>query len=180
VATAHAGGYAGPSRIRSVAQYGALAFGAAFLLVGILGFIPGITTNYDDMAFAGTDSEAELFGVFQVSVLHNIVHLLFGVIGLWAARTWATARLFLLASGAVYLVLFVYGMVVDRDADANFVPVNAADDWLHLGLALGMLAVGLAAGRRWEDDPLVRGDRDTYGDRGVYGDRDVHRDTGPR
>jgi hypothetical protein len=65
-------------------------------------------------------------------------------------------------------------MVVDRDADANFVPVNAADDWLHLGLALGMLAVGLAAGRRWEDDPLVRGDRDTYGD------RDVYRDTGPR
>lgn len=180
MATAHAGGYAGPSRIRSVAQYGALAFGAAFLLVGILGFIPGITTNYDDMAFAGTDSDAELFGVFQVSVLHNIVHLLFGVIGLWAARTWATARLFLLASGAVYLVLFVYGMVVDRDADANFVPVNAADDWLHLGLALGMLAVGLAAGRRWEDDPLVRGDRDTYGDRGVYGDRDVHRDTGLR
>ena len=53
--------------------------------------------------------------------------------------------------------LFVYGMVVDRDADANFVPVNAADDWLHLALGVGMLAVGLLAGRRWEDDPLVRG-----------------------
>jgi hypothetical protein len=111
------------------------------------------------MAFAGTDSEAELFGVFQVSVLHNIVHLLSGAVGLWAARTWTTARLFLLAAGAIYLVLFVYGMVVDRGSDANFVPVNAADDWLHLGLAVGMLAVGLAAGRRWEEDPLVRSDR---------------------
>lgn len=159
MATAHAGGYAGPSRVRSVAQLGALGFGAAFLLVGILGFIPGITTNYDDMAFAGTDSEAELLGVFQVSVLHNIVHLLFGAVGLWAARAWTTARLFLLAAGAIYLVLFVYGMVIDRGSDANFVPVNAADDWLHLGLAVGMLAVGLAAGRRREDDPLVRGDR---------------------
>jgi len=161
MATARAGGYAGPSRTRSLAQIGAIVAGAAFLLVGILGFIPGITTNFDDIAFAGTDSRAELFGIFQVSVLHNIVHLLFGVVGLWAARTWVTARGYLLASGAVYLVLFIYGMVVDRDADANFVPVNAADDWLHLGLAIAMIAVGLLAGRRWDDDPLVRGRSDT-------------------
>ena len=161
MATARAGGYAGPSRTRSLAQIGAIVAGAAFLLVGILGFIPGITTDFDDIAFAGTDSRAELLGIFQVSVLHNIVHLLFGVIGLWAARTWVTARTYLLASGAVYLVLFVYGMVIDRDADANFVPVNAADDWLHLGLAIAMIAVGLLAGRRWDDDPLVRGRSDT-------------------
>lgn len=157
MATAQAGGYAGPSRIHSLAQYGALGAGAAFLLVGILGFIPGITTNFDDMTFAGTDSGAELFGIFQVSVLHNIVHLLFGAVGLWAARTWDTARIYLIASGVIYLALFVYGMVVDRGSDANFVPVNSADDWLHLALAIAMLALGLAAGRRWDDDPLVRG-----------------------
>jgi len=155
VATAHAGGY-GRSRARSLAQTGAWVAGAAFLLVGILGFIPGITSNYDDMTFAGNDSGAELFGIFQVSVLHNIVHLLFGVLGLWAARTWATARGFLIAAGAVYLVLFVYGMVVDRASDANFVPVNAADDWLHLALGAAMLAIGLLSGRRPEDDPLTR------------------------
>ena len=165
MATARAGGYAGPSRTHSLAQISSLVAGAAFLLVGILGFIPGITTNFDDIAFAGNDSRAELLGIFQVSVLHNIVHLLFGVLGLWAARTWTTARAFLLASGAVYLVLFVYGMVVDRDADANFVPVNTADDWLHLGLAVAMIAAGLLAGRRWEDDPLVR-NRDDVGYRG--------------
>ncbi len=157
MATARAGDYAGPTRTRSLAQIGAIVAGAAFLLVGILGFIPGITTDFDDLAFAGPDSRAELFGIFQVSVLHNIVHLLFGVVGLWAARIWATARLYLLASGAVYLVLFIYGMVIDYDSDANFVPVNEADDWLHLGLAIAMIAVGLLAGRRREDDPLVPG-----------------------
>jgi hypothetical protein len=129
---------------------GALIFGAAFLLVGIAGFIPGITTDYGDMAFAGTDSQAELLGVFQVSVLHNIVHLLFGVLGLWAARAWDTARAFLIASGVIYLVLFAYGVLIDRDSDANFIPVNSADDWLHLGLGLAMLAVGLLAARDLE------------------------------
>jgi hypothetical protein len=145
MATAHRGGYSGRFPARSVAQMGALVFGAAFLLVGVAGFIPGITTNYGDMAFAGTDSEAELFGVFQVSVLHNIVHIAFGLLGIWAARAVDLARAFLIGAGAIYVALFIYGMVVDRQSDANFIPVNAADDWLHLGLGLGMLAVGIAA-----------------------------------
>lgn len=54
------------------------AAGAVFLLVGVLGFIPGITSNYDTLRFAGHGSAALLLGIFQVSVLHNIVHLLFG------------------------------------------------------------------------------------------------------
>ena len=67
------------------ARAAAAVVGIVFLLVGVLGFIPGITTDYDSMTFADQDSGAELLGVFQVSVLHNIVHLLFGVGGLWAA-----------------------------------------------------------------------------------------------
>jgi len=66
--------------------------GAVFLLVGVLGFIPGITTDYDSMEFTGHTSGAELLGLFQVSVLHNIVHLLFGVVGLALARTVLGAR----------------------------------------------------------------------------------------
>ena len=50
---------------------------------------------------------------------------------------------FLLGGGAIYLVLTVYGLVVDRHDDANFVPLNAADNWLHLVLGFGMLAAGL-------------------------------------
>lgn len=147
MATAHAGGYAGPSRTRSLAQIGALVAGAAFLLVGILGFIPGITTDFDDMAFAGTDSRAELFGIFQVSVLHNLVHLAFGVAGVAMARTASTARTFLLAGGAVYLVLWLYGLLIDHHSSANFVPLNTADDWLHFFLGIGMIALGVLLGR---------------------------------
>jgi Domain of unknown function (DUF4383) len=119
-----------------------------FLLVGVLGFIPGITTHYGDMTFAGHHSDAQLLGVFQVSILHNIVHLLFGLIGLAMARTARLARLYLIGGGAVYLVLWIYGLAVGQDSSANFVPLNTADDWLHLVLGLGMIALGLLTSRR--------------------------------
>lgn len=144
---AHPGtvGWSGLTRTRM--QMAAAAVGAVFLLVGILGFIPGITTNYSDMTFAGHRSDAKLLGIFEVSVLHNIVHLLFGLAGLALARAWDTARLYLLAGGVIYLVLWLYGLLVDKDTSANFVPVNSADDWLHLVLGLGMIGLALVLGR---------------------------------
>jgi len=125
----------------------ALVVGAVFLLVGILGFIPGVTTDYDMMSFAGHDSMAKLFGLFQVSVLHNIVHLLFGVAGIALARTARTAAGYLVAGGVIYLVLWIYGLVVDQASQANFVPLNTPDNWLHFGLGVGMIALGLLAYR---------------------------------
>jgi hypothetical protein len=119
-----------------------------FLLVGVLGFIPGITTNYGDMTFAGHDSGAKLLGVFQVSVLHNIVHLLFGVAGLALSRQRDTARTYLVGGGLIYLLLWLYGLVVSQNSSANFVPVNTADDWLHFLLGLGMIGLGVALARR--------------------------------
>ncbi|MEU8821952.1 DUF4383 domain-containing protein [Actinoplanes sp. NPDC048796] len=133
---------------RSPVRTAALAVSIVFLLVGVLGFIPGVTTNFDSMTCAGHHSDAHLLGVFQVSVLHNIVHLLFGVAGLALARTASGARAYLIGGGAVYLVLWLYGLVVGPDAAANFVPVNTADDWLHLGLGLGMIALGFLTTRR--------------------------------
>ncbi len=116
--------------------------GATFLLVGIAGFIPGITTDYDNLMGAGPDSEAKLLGIFQVSILHNIVHLAFGALGLWAAKNWKTARTYLVGGGALYLVLWLYGLLIDKESDANFVPLNTADDWLHFGLGIGMIGLG--------------------------------------
>lgn len=133
---------------RTPVQLVAMIVSAVFLLVGVLGFIPGVTTNYDSMMFAGHESSALLLGVFAVSILHNIVHLLFGVVGFALARTAAGARWYLIGGGLIYLVLWLYGLVVDRDSAANFVPLNNADNWLHLGLAIGMIGLGALLGSR--------------------------------
>jgi hypothetical protein len=146
------------ARYGTALQKAALAVGAVFLLVGILGFIPGITTGYDTMTMAGHHSEALLLGVFNVSILHNIVHLAFGVAGLLMARTFAGARTYLIGGGVIYLVLFVYGLVIDRQSSANFVPVNSADNWLHLALAIGMIALGVLLSRA---NTGARASRDT-------------------
>lgn len=126
----------------------ALAVAATFLLVGVLGFVPGVSTDYDTLQFAGHRSEAKLLGIFQVSILHNIVHLLFGLVGLALARSWSGARSFLVGGGAVYLVLWVYGLLIAKSSSANFVPLNTADDWLHFVLGAGMVALGVALGKR--------------------------------
>jgi hypothetical protein len=95
------------------------------------------------MSFAGHGSGAKLLGVFQVSILHNIVHLLFGVVGLVLAKTADGARTFLVGGGAVYLVLWVVGLV----GAADWIPANTADNWLHFALGVGMIALGLVAAR---------------------------------
>ncbi|QCO97339.1 DUF4383 domain-containing protein [Arthrobacter sp. 24S4-2] len=132
---------------RTNVQKGSMLVGAVFLLVGVLGFVPGITSNYGELQFAGHHSEAMLLGLFQVSVLHNIVHLLFGAAGLLLARSATGARSFLLYGGIVYLVLFVYGLVFDQESAANFVPLNAFDNGLHLLLGVGMIALALVLTR---------------------------------
>ena len=134
---------------RSLMQKFAALMGAAFLAAGIGGFIPGITTNYDELEFAGRESGAKLLGLFQVSILHNIVHLLFAV-GLLAAARYSWSRLYLLGGGIGYLAVTLYGALVDRDSDANFLPINNADNLLHLGLSLAMIALGVIAMRRTE------------------------------
>jgi hypothetical protein len=123
------------SRNKTLAQNLARLFGAIFLVAGVAGFIPGLTTNlYDGLEFAGSDGDAELLGLFEVSVLHNIVHGLFGL-GIVAAKRRASALQYLLAAGLIYAVLFVLGLLGGGD----WVPINDADDWLHLVLAAGLL-----------------------------------------
>lgn len=142
--------------VRSPIQKAALIVGVVFLLVGVAGFIPGLTTNYDTLQFAGHHSDALLLGVFNVSILHNLVHLAFGVAGVAMARTAGGARAFLIGGGAVYLVLWLYGLLIDMSGDANFVPVNNADNWLHLVLAIGMIGLGVALGRGTARGPVAR------------------------
>jgi hypothetical protein len=85
--------------------------------------------------------------LFQVSVLHNIVHILFGMAGLALWRTTSGARTFLVGGGVVYVLLGVYGASIERHSDANFVPVNGADDLLHIGLGVAMVVLGLVGAK---------------------------------
>lgn len=134
----------------------AAVYGVVFLLVGVAGFIPGITTNYDDLRFAGHESNAMVLGVFEVSVLHNIVHLAFGVVGLAMARRAIWAAYYLAGGGFLYAVVWLYGVMVDRQSEANFLPLNNADNWLHLILAVTMLGLGAFALQRLRKAPASR------------------------
>lgn len=127
-------------------QKTALIVGIVFLLVGIAGFIPGLTHS-GELHGAGAHSDAHLLGVFQVSVLHNLVHLLFGIAGIAAAAQARASRLFLIIGGLVYLVVWLYGLIAVNNEALNFLPVNDADNWLHLGLAAGMILLGIFVSR---------------------------------
>ncbi len=128
---------------RSLAQTLALLFGVAALGAGVLGFIPGITSDLGDIKFAGDDSPSELLGIFQVSILHNIVHLLFGIAGLALAGSASGARTYLIGGGAIYVVLWLIGLL----GAMSWLPANTADHWLHVALGVGMIAAGFALTR---------------------------------
>jgi hypothetical protein len=102
-----------------------LAFGAIYLLVGILGFF---VTGFDN--FAGNEQHETLLG-FMVNPLHNIVHILIGVAGLALSRTLVGAKTFGLLLAAGYGLAFIYGVIaVGKDWD--FLNINWADNILHL------------------------------------------------
>jgi hypothetical protein len=118
---------------RTDIQRAAMLFGIVFLVVTVLGFIPGITTDYDRLT-TFDDVGAKMFGIFGVNALENIVHLLFGVAGLVAAATWAASRTYFVVGGIVYLAVWLYG-------------VNDAANWLHFALGVVFLLVAFAFGR---------------------------------
>jgi Domain of unknown function (DUF4383) len=123
------------TRGRTVPEILGLAFGAVYLLVGIVGFF---ITGFDD--FAGHTDETLL--IFQINPLHNIVHVLIGVAGLVLSRTLAGARTYgwLLAVG--YGAAFVYGLLAVGE-DWDFLNLNGADNVLHIATALVGLVIAL-------------------------------------
>jgi hypothetical protein len=114
----------------------ALVVGAAYVLVGVLGFF---VTGFDHFASPGTD---KLLGLFSINPLHNVVHLLIGFGGLALWRTRASARAYGAALVAGYGVTFVYGLfTAGKDTAANFLSLNVADNGLHLVSALAGVAI---------------------------------------
>lgn len=130
-------------RVKLVAAQGAaLAVAAVFLAIGVAGFTPGLT-DVGVLQWYGHHRPgpvARLFGVFDVSVAHNLLHLGFGVAGLLLARTFGRARLYLIGGGVVYLSLWLYGLLSARPREV--LPLNGADNWLHFGIGVVMVVLG--------------------------------------
>lgn len=138
-------------------QGAALIMAGALLLIGVLSFIPGVTSNLGELGWIGQHSGARLFGTFVVSAGLNIVHLAVGAAGFYFARTYAGARAYLLGGGLLYLGLWLYGVLVEFGSDAHVIPLNTATNWLHLGLGAVMVLLGVTLGG--QHDPTKRRSR---------------------
>ncbi|GAB3564364.1 DUF4383 domain-containing protein [Arthrobacter alkaliphilus] len=130
-----------------------MGVGILIALVGLLGFIPGITTRYGELQFFGPNSHAMLLGVFQVSLVLNIVQLLVGGTGWAMSRSGGHgARNSLMGFGALYILFSVYGLSVGVDSAANFLSLNTLDNWTFMVLGILMIAAGWMFSRHLADD----------------------------
>ncbi len=121
---------------RPLPQLLALVFGAVYLLVGIVGFF---VTGFDHFA---DNSQHEMLLFFMINPLHNIAHILVGVVGLLLARTLAGARTYGWLLAGLYGVLFVYGLLAVGES-WDFLNINAADNVLHIATAAVGLVIAL-------------------------------------
>jgi hypothetical protein len=117
----------------------AMIFGVVFLLVGVL----GLFMVDGGMKMGDTMAPPRLLGLFQVNLLHNVVHILFGVWGLAAARSVTGATLYCKAGGVIYLVLAICGFVVP--SGFGLVPLGGNDIWLHAALGIVLAGVGFTS-----------------------------------
>ena len=131
----------------------ARVFGVIFVLVGILGFIPGINQMHHDLhegdhkLVVGGPGHGDLLGIFHVNILHNLVHILFGVWGLVAAGSLANSRVYFRGVGIIYALLAVLGLIRAGNVWNTFglIPIHGADVGLHAVLAIAGLYLGFAA-----------------------------------
>ena len=125
---------------KTLAQVYAMALGGVLVLVGIVGFLVEPSFGIGDSAQRGT------LIAFDINGWHNVVHLLSGIVGLAMAGTAAKARLFSIGYGVVYVLVTILGFVVgDGGLLLSIIPINTADNLLHLVIALTGIGVGLAS-----------------------------------
>jgi hypothetical protein len=136
---------------RSINQLVGYAFGAVYLVVGLLGF-----TVSGGHAFAG-EHGGHLLGIFMVNGLHNVVHLLVGALLIGGAAAGAAAAKGVnTLVGAVYLLVGVVGVIIGSGS-ANLLALNAPDHALHFASAIALLAFGLAGDRIARRTPAAHG-----------------------
>jgi hypothetical protein len=116
----------------------AMIFGVVFIIVGVLGFtVPG------GMQMGDAANAPKLLGLFPVNLLHNLVHVLFGVWGVLAARTFSAAQAFCKLGGMIYLALAALGFVIPTTF--GLIPIGGNDIFLHTVFGVLLVWVGFAS-----------------------------------
>jgi hypothetical protein len=117
------------------AQYFALIIGIFFFLCGVMGFIPAFVkepTVTPDIAGLGfTTGYGYLLGLFPINVLHNVVHLVVGLLGIFASISLDSSRLYSGVLGIFYGVLTVMGLFPATQSTLGLIPIFGNDVWLH-------------------------------------------------
>jgi hypothetical protein len=141
-----------------LSRYFALVAGVVYLVIGVLGFLPGIVQSpIPDMPPMDVDSGyGLLLGLFPINVLHNVVHLLVGLIGLISNRTVHSARNFSRGLAIFYGLLTVMGLIPGLNTTFGLIPIFSNDVWLHALTAL------VAAYFGWLAPVESRGTRPVY------------------
>jgi hypothetical protein len=134
--------------MRTTVQKVALVFGVGFLIATVAGFLVTGMSNMDP----NPETAPRALGIFPVNVLHNVVHLAFGIWGVAAARSFAASKTYCQIAGVIYLVLFVVGFVAP--SGFGLVPLGGTDPWLHLVLGVPLAYFGFTA-REAVDRPAV-------------------------
>jgi hypothetical protein len=115
----------------------ALVWGILFLVIAASGLIPGLWQpagpEHPEMQVDAMYGDA--LGLFPVNILHNIVHVLFGVWGLMASRNWDSAKTYAKATAIIYAMFVVMGLIPGLDTTFGLVPLFGHDVWLHVLLA---------------------------------------------
>ena len=113
-------------------------FGIVFIVVAIAGFLASRGSMEADSELA-----PKMFGLFPVNLLHNLVHLAFGVWGLLAARSFAAARSYARIGGISYIALAALALVAP--STFGLIPIGGHDIWLHALLGIALAAAGFTA-----------------------------------
>ncbi len=124
----------------------AMLFGAVFVLVGLLGFVPAFSPVH-------SDGMRYLVGLFMVGGVHNVIHLLSGAAALLAAfYSEKAAKTYFQVFGLVYLLVTVIGFI-QKTTVLGIFDVNTADNFLHL--VLGVVIAGIGFGLKARADHAV-------------------------
>jgi hypothetical protein len=129
----------------------ALIYGLVFVVVGLAGFVPALVTPHDTALHQLTIDQGagDLLGLFPINILHNLVHLVFGVWGLAVYRNTRAAIGYARVVAVVYAVFVIMGFIPNLSTVFGLVPLHGNDIWLHALLAAGAAYFGFL----WHAEP---------------------------